>query len=148
MRPSKHVKITNKGYGRRWMRFKVFYIGPRPKMLRLDGAFTSGKTILETLAATFPKFELILWNRKSKLEKVGKTVRIFLSTTDVRSVNSRLIARKKDVTQSAISAKFAELFPEHFAEGTRLFAYENGLLAGVFTDTFPPTRLQVEDRKP
>jgi len=144
--PRKHVKIDSKNYGKRWRNFKIYYLGSRPRGLSERG-FTSGKTILETLAARFKKFELILCDGKSRIRKEGKTTQVFLSTDDLRQVNSQLFTRKKDVTQAAFNAKFGSLFPEHFDTKTRLFSYERGLLAGVLTKTLLPTRLSKEDQR-
>lgn len=142
----KHVIIANKGYGQKWQGFKIYYTGNRPKIIRDDGVFTSCKTMLETLAGKFKKFELILTESKSVIRTKGATVQVFLSLTDVRQLNSALITRKKDVTQRAITAMFSTLFPNNFDENTRLFSYENGLFAGILTGHFMPTRLSKEDR--
>lgn len=146
MKTRKHIKITVKGYGRKWQGSKVHYIGARPKMIRDDGAFTSGKSILEALAARFKKFELTLCNDKSRIQKKGKVYQVFLSIADLRQMNSALISRKKDATQRAISVTFATHFPKYFDEATRLFSYSDGLLAGVLTSSFMPSRLSKEDR--
>jgi len=143
----KFVAIKAKGYGKLWRNRKIYYVGSRPKLLRVDGAFKSGKTILETLAVTFKRFELVLTGGKSKIEKKGGVTQVFLSTEDLKGINQRLIARNKDVTQSAIGAKFAELYPRHFKEGARMFNYEAGLFAGILTKTFMPTRMSQQDRK-
>jgi hypothetical protein len=146
MKKRNHVKIANKGYGRKWQNFKIHYTGTRPKLIRDDGVFTSGKSILETLAARFKKFELILCDSKSKILKRGKVFQIFLSLNDLRPMNSSLISQKKDVTQRAIAATFSTLFPKYFEEGARLFNYSDGLFAGILTDHFAPTRLAKQDR--
>jgi len=142
----KHIKITNRGYGRKWQNFKIHYIGTRPKLIRDDGVFTSGKSILETLAARFKKFDLILSNSKSKILKKGKVFQVFLSINDLRPMNSSLISQKKDVTQRAIAATFSTIFSKYFDEGSRLFNYADGLFTGILTNHFMPTRLSKEDR--
>ena len=146
MNKRKHVKITFKGYGRKWRNFKVYYFGPRPKMIRDDGGFTSGKNILEALEARFKKFSLILCDSKSKVLKRGKAFQVLLSLGDLRQMNSALINRKKDVTQRAIAATFSLIFPKYFQEGSRLFSYEDGLFAGILTNHFMPTRLSKQDK--
>ena len=113
----KHIKITNKGYGRKWQNFKIHYIGIRPKLIRDDGVFTSGKSILEMLAVRFKKFELILCETKSKILKRGKVFQVFLSLNDLRPMNSSLINQKKDVTQRAIAATFSLLFRNILRKG-------------------------------
>lgn len=143
----KFIPISNRGYGKRWQKFKIYYAGVRPKFVRKDGAFTSGKTILETLASAFKKFELILTEGKSRLFKKGKVTQVYLSIVDLRQINQSLFSRKKDVTQSAVSAKLFQCFPKTFPEGSRLFSYEDGLFAGVLTKTFMPTRMSQRDRK-
>jgi len=142
----RYVPITYRGYGKLWQKRKIYYVGARPKILRPDGAFKPGKTILETLAATFKRFELILCNGKSRVRKKGSTWQVFLSLDDVKEMKSRLFSRTKDATQSVVSARFSEIFPDHFEEGTRLFSYENDLFAGILTPTFAPTRLSKDDR--
>ena len=146
MQRRKHIKIAIKGYGKKWQNFKIHYVGDRPKLIRDDGAFTSGKNILEALAARFKKFDLIFCDGKSKVLKRGKVFQIFLCIRDLRKMNSALINRKKDVTQRAVAATFSILFPKYFAEGSRLFSYEDGLFAGILTAQFMPTRLSKQDR--
>jgi antiviral defense system Shedu protein SduA len=126
---------------------KIYYIGARPKVLRADGAFSSGKTILENLAFAFKRFELILTQGKSRLVRKGNLTQVYFSTADLKDINKQLFARRKDVTQSAVGAKLSELFPKYFPQGTRLFNYTDGMLAGVLTNSFPPTRMSPPDRK-
>lgn len=142
----KHVKITNKGYGKKWQGFKICYTGTRPKFLQDDGRFNSCKNILEALAAAFKKFELILCASKSKILIKGKKAQVFLCIDDLKLMNSGLIPQKKDVTQRAIAALFATIYPKHFKPGARLFNYANGMFAGILTNTFMPARLSKEDR--
>src|SRR3989442_477282 len=99
MKKRKHIKISIKGYGMKWQNFKIHYVGDRPKLIRDDGAFTSGKNILEALAARFKEFDLILCPTKSKILKKGKVFQVFLSISDLARMNSALISQKKDVTQ-------------------------------------------------
>jgi hypothetical protein len=147
MKKRKFVPITYKGYGKLWKNRKVYYTGSRPKALRADGAFSSGKTILETLAAAFKRFEIILTEGKSRFLKKGKLTQVYFSTSDLKEINQRLFSRRKDVTQSAVSAKLFDLFPKYFPEGSRLFNYEDGLFAGILTKTFMPTKMSQRDRK-
>ncbi len=146
MKKQKYIKILGNGYGKKWSNFKIHYIGVRPKMVRDDGRFTSGKNILEALEARFKKFKLILCDSKSKILKRGKVSQVFLSLADLKPMNNALISRKKDVTQRAIAATFSTIFPKHFKEGSRLFSYEDGLFAGILTNRFMPTRLSKPDR--
>jgi hypothetical protein len=142
----KHVKITTKSYGGHWRNVKVYYTGGKPNLLKDDGRFTSGKSILESLEAVFKKFTLTLIPGKSRVTRKGKSFQIFLSTHELSKMNSGLISRKKDVTQSAINATFSVLFPKYFKGGTRLFSYQPGLFAGILESHFMPTRLSKEDR--
>lgn len=146
MKKRKHIKISVKGYGRKWLNFKIHYFGDRPKVIREDGAFTSGKSILEALAVRFKKFKIILYSGTSKILKNGRVFEVFLSLDDLRNMNSALINRKRDVTQRAVAATFSTLFPKYFEEGSRLYNYEDGLFAGILTDHFMPTRLSKQDR--
>ncbi len=91
MPKTNHIKITNKGYGNRWKNFPIKYIGERPKLIRDDGGFTSGKNILEFLSARFKKFELILCDTKSRIKKKGKTYQVALSVHDLRTMNAGLL---------------------------------------------------------
>ncbi len=146
MKKRSFIKITSKGYGKRWLNTRIHYIGKRPKLIQDDGRFTSGKNILEALSAQFKKFELIICDSKSKILKKGKVFEIYLSLYELRQMNSALISRKKDVTQRAIGNTFSILFPKYFKEGSRLFSYEDDLFAGILTGHFMPTRLSKQDR--
>src|SRR5687768_17485698 len=133
-----YIKITSKGYGKRWLNTKIWYIGNRPKLIQDDGRFTSGKNILEALAARFKKFELIIWDRKSKILKRGNLFQVYLALYELKAMNSALINRKKDVTQRAIGKTFSVQFPKYFKEGSRLFSYEDGLFTGILSGHFAP----------
>ncbi len=142
----KRIKITSKSYGKRWLNFKIYYTGSRPKAVKDDGSFTSGKNILEALAAKFSKFQLTLYDGKPKILKKGKLFQVFLPIGELKKMNSALFTRKKDVTQSAIGSTFSIIYPKYFEEGSRLFSYQDGLFTGILTAHFMPTRLSKQDR--
>lgn len=148
--PSKSLKfkkINNKSYGNKLKGFKIYYKGAKPKLLKDDGSFQFGKNIVEVLSSKFKKFQIILYNGKSKIEKSGQVYRFFISTSDLRIMQSMLIGRNRDLKQRVIAKKFAEIFPKHFEEGVQLFSYEKGLFKAILTNDFLPTILSTDDRQ-
>jgi len=120
MEKLKYCEISNKSYGQRWQNFKLYYAGTRPKLLRDDGAFSSGKSLLETLATKFRDFELILTPEESRIQKNMSSRQVYLAIPELRKMNARLFTQKKQVTQRAISHLLSDLFPKHFAGGVRI----------------------------
>jgi len=143
----KFIKISKKGYGKNLMGLKVYYEGPRPKLLKDDGSFLFGKNIFEFLTNEFKKFRLIISNKKSRIEGVGSSKYVYLSTADLNLMQSMLIDRNRDLKQRVITKKFSELFPDYFRNDTRLFSYEKGMFDGILTKEFMPSLLSTDDRK-
>ena len=140
------IPITNKSYGNRFKGSKIYYEGVRPKLLKDDGTFRIGKTILESLSNKFKKFEIIL-SKKSKIRKKGRSYNVYIATNDLNQMQSQLFTRGRDLKQRVIAKKFSEIFPKYFREDERLFNYEKGMFSGVFTKNFMPTILSTNDRK-
>lgn len=117
MEKLKHCEISNKSYGQKWQNFKLYYTGSRPKLIRDDGAFSSGKSLLEALATKFKDFELILTPEESRIQKNSSSRQVYLAIPKLQKMNARLFTQKKHVTQRAISHLLSDLFPRHFAAG-------------------------------
>ena len=116
MQSLKYTKIRNKGYGQRWKDFKIQYVGQRPKLIRDDGAFSSGKSLLEALATKFEKFELVITPEESRIQGNGSAPRICVAVSELQKMNAGLFTQKKHVTQQAVSHLLSSLFPKDFAE--------------------------------
>ncbi len=140
------ISVTNKSYGNRFKGFKVYYEGGRPRLLKDDGSFRTGKAILESLSSKFKRFKIIL-SKKSKIKKKGRSYSVYISTNDLDQIQPQLITRGRDLKQRVIAKKFAEIFPKYFKEDERLFNYEKGMLSGILTRNFMPTVLSTDDRK-
>ncbi|HZV34269.1 MAG TPA: Shedu immune nuclease family protein [Verrucomicrobiae bacterium] len=113
----KYCEISNKSYGQKWQKFKLYYAGTRPKLIRDDGAFSSGKSLLEALATKFRDFELVLTPEESRIQKNSSARQVFLAIPKLQKMNARLFTQKKHVTQRAVSHLLSDLFPRHFAAG-------------------------------
>lgn len=120
MEKLKYCQISNKSYGQKWQKFKLYYAGTRPKLIRDDGAFSSGKSLLEALSTKFKDFELILTPEESRIQKNTSSRQVYLAIPELRKMNARLFTQKKHVTQKAISHLLSDLFPKHFAAGNRM----------------------------
>lgn len=141
------VKITRKGYGNKLLGKKIYFEGARPKFLKDDGTFQMGKNLMDFLLAKYKTVRLIITKKKSRLEKRGRGVSVWLSPIDLRAMQNIAIERGRDVKMRVLSKKFAEMFPKEFSEDTRLFNYEKGMFEGILTKDFLPTLLSSEDRK-
>ena len=119
MEKLKYCKIRNKGYGRRWQDFKIHYVGARPKVIRDDGAFSSGKSLLEALATKFRNFELVLTPEESRIQKNASSPQVCLALPELQKMNAGLFTQKREVTQRAVSNLLSGLFPKHFAGGSQ-----------------------------
>lgn len=120
MEKLKYCEISNKSYGQKWQNYRLYYAGTRPKLIRDDGAFSSGKSLLEALATKFREFELILTPEESRIQKNSSSRQVFLAVPELQKMNARLFTQKKHVTQRAISRLLSDLFPRHFAAGDRV----------------------------
>jgi Shedu protein SduA, C-terminal len=116
MKTLKYCKIRNKGYGQRWQDFKIHYVGERPKLIRDDGAFSSGKSLLEALAMKFRNFELILTPEESRIQGKVSAPQVCVALPELQKMNAGLFTQKKYVTQQAVSHLLSSLFPKDFAE--------------------------------
>lgn len=116
METLKYCKIRNKGYGQRWQDFKIHYVGERPKLIRDDGAFSSGKSLLEALAMKFRNFELILTPEESRIKGNASAPQVCVALPELQKMNAGLFTQKKYVTQQAVSHLLSSLFPKDFAE--------------------------------
>ena len=120
MEKLKYCEISNKTYGQKWQNFKLYYAGTRPKLIRDDGAFSSGKSLLEALAMKFKDFELVLTPEESQIKKNSSSRQVYVAIPALQEMNARLWTQKKQVTQKAISRLLSDLFPKHFAVGDRV----------------------------
>ncbi len=114
MEKLKFCKIRNKGYGQRWQDFKIHYVGERPKLIRDDGAFSSGKSLLEALSMKFRNFELVLTPEESRIQKDNSSSQVFVALPELQKMNAGLFTQKREVTQRAVSTLLSGLFPRHF----------------------------------
>ena len=119
MEKLKYCKIRNKGYGQKWQDFKIHYVGARPKLIRDDGAFSSGKSLLEALAVKFGKFELVLAPEESRIQRNSSAPQVWVALPELQKMNAGLFTQKKEVTQRAVSSLLSGLFPKHFANGSQ-----------------------------
>ena len=119
MEKLKYCKIRNKGYGQKWQDFKIHYVGARPKLIRDDGAFSSGKSLLEALAVKFDKFELVLTPEESRIQRDSSAPQVCVALPELQKMNAGLFTQKREVTQRAVSSLLSGLFPKHFANGSR-----------------------------
>lgn len=115
MEKLKYCKIRNKGYGQRWKDFKIHYVGARPKLLRDDGAFSSGKSLLEALAIKFRNFDLVLTPEESRILRNASSPQVCVALPELQKMNAGLFTQKRHVTQEAVSHLLSNLFPQHFA---------------------------------
>ena len=118
MEKLKYCKIRNKGYGQRWQDFKIHYVGERPKLIRDDGAFSSGKSLLEALAIKFRNFDLVLTPEESRIQKNASAPQVCVALPELQKMNAGLFTQKREVTQRAVSSLLSNLFPKHFADGS------------------------------
>lgn len=142
----KFILVTNKSYGNRFKGYKIYYEGAKPKLLKDDGTFRAGKTILEFLSSKFRRFNIII-SKKSKIKKKGRFYNVYIATNDLNQIQSQLFTRGRDLKQRVIAKKLSEILPKYFKEDERLFNYEKGMFAGVLTKNFMPTILSSNDRK-
>lgn len=119
MEKLKYRKIRNKGYGRKWQDFKIHYVGARPRLIRDDGAFSSGKSLLEALGAKFGKFELVLTPEESRIQRNSTAPQVCVALPELQKMNAGLFTQKREVTQRAVSSLLSGLFPGHFANGSQ-----------------------------
>jgi hypothetical protein len=117
MEKLKYCEIRNKGYGQKWQDFKIHYVGARPKLIRDDGAFSSGKSLLEALAVRFKNFELVLTPEESRIQRNASAPQVCVALPEIQKMNSGLFTQKKCVTQRAVSNLLSNLFPQHFTGG-------------------------------
>lgn len=143
---TRFVKVKNRSYGKKLKGIKIFFKGDRPKQLKADGSFQFGKNIIETVAAKHKKYQIVLINDMSRVEKVGQTYRFFISISDLQQMNSVLYGRNRDIKQRIIANKFSEIFPDYFKDKMPLFSYDKGLFKAILTKDFLPTILSTEDR--
>jgi Domain of unknown function (DUF4263) len=120
MEKLKYCKIRNKGYGQRWKDFKIHYVGERPKIIRDDGAFSSGKSLLEALATKFENFELVLTPEESQIQGNASSPKVCVALSEIQKMNSGLFTQKRSVTQAAVSNLLSNLFPKDFAGGSQV----------------------------
>ncbi len=118
MEKLKYCKIRNRGYGQRWQDFKVHYVGVRPKLIRDDGAFSSGKSLLEALAMKFRNFDLVLTPEESRIQRDNSSPQVYVALPELQKMNAGLFTQKREVTQRAVSSLLSGLFPKHFADGS------------------------------
>jgi hypothetical protein len=118
MEKLKYCKIRNRGYGKRWQDFKVHYVGERPKLIRDDGAFSSGKSLLEALAMRFRNFNLVLTPEESRIQRDNSSPQVYVALPELQKMNAGLFTQKREVTQRAVSSLLSGLFPKHFADGS------------------------------
>ena len=119
MQKLKYRKIRNKGYGQKWQDFKIHYVGVRPRIIRDDGAFSSGKSLLEALAAKFGNFELVLTPEESQIQRDNSSPKVHVALPELQKMNAGLFTQKREVTQKAVSSLLSGLFPKHFADGSQ-----------------------------
>jgi hypothetical protein len=119
MQKLKYCKIRNKSYGQKWQDFKIHYVGERPKLIRDDGAFSSGKSLLEALAMKFRNFELVLTPEESEIQRNASAPQVCVALPELQKMNAGLFTQKREVTQRAVSSLLSGLFPKHFAGGTQ-----------------------------
>ena len=117
MEKLKYSKIRNKGYGQKWQDFKIHYVGERPRIIRDDGAFSSGKSLLEALAMKFTNFELVLTPEESRIERNDSSPQVCVALPEIQKMNAGLFTQKREVTQRAVSNLLSGLFPKHFTAG-------------------------------
>jgi len=117
----KYCIIRNKGYGQKWQDFKIHYVGARPKLIRDDGAFSSGKSLLEALAVKFSNFELVLTPEESRIQSNASSPQVCVALPELQKMNAGLFTQKRGVTQRAVSNLLSSLFPKHFAAGSQAF---------------------------
>jgi hypothetical protein len=120
MEKLKYCKIRNRGYGQRWQDFKIHYVGARPKLIRDDGAFSSGKSLLEALAMKFRNFELVLTPEESRIQKNASAPQVCVALPELQKMNAGLFTQKREVTQRAVSNLLSGLFPKHFVAGNQV----------------------------
>jgi hypothetical protein len=118
MEKLKYSKIRNKGYGQKWQDFKIHYVGERPRIIRDDGAFSSGKSLLEALAMKFTNFELVLTPEESRVERNDSSPQVCVALPEIQKMNAGLFTQKREVTQRAVSNLLSSLFPKHFTAGS------------------------------
>jgi len=116
MEKLKYCKIRNRGYGQKWQDFKIHYVGARPKLIRDDGAFSSGKSLLEALAMKFRNFELVLTPEESRIQKNASSPQVCVALPELQKMNAGLFTQKREVTQRAVSSLLSGLFPKDFAD--------------------------------
>jgi hypothetical protein len=147
MEKLKYCEISNKTYGQKWQNFKLYYAGVRPKLIRDDGAFSSGKSLLEALATRFREFKLILTLEESRIQKNGSSRQVYLGIPELQKMNARLFTQKKHVTQRAISHLLSDLFPRQFGAGNRVSRPARRVNSSKLKARFDPGKLQqlVED---
>jgi len=115
----KYCKIRNKGYGQKWQDFKIHYVGARPKLIRDDGAFSSGKSLLEALALKFTNFDLVLTPEESRIQRNDSSPQVCVALPELQKMNAGLFTQKREVTQRAVSNLLSGLFPKHFTAGSQ-----------------------------
>ena len=120
MEKLKYCKIRNKGYGQKWQDFKIHYVGARPKLIRDDGAFSSGKSLLEALAMKFRNFALVLTPEESRIQKNASSPQVCVALPELQKMNAGLFTQKREVTQRAVSNLLSGLFPKHFVAGSQV----------------------------
>ena len=98
MEKLKYCKIRNKGYGQKWQDFKIHYVGERPRLIRDDGAFSSGKSLLEALAGKFRNFELVLTPEESRIQKNASSPQVCVALPELQKMNAGLFTQKREVT--------------------------------------------------
>jgi hypothetical protein len=119
MEKLKYCKIRNKGYGQKWQDFKIHYVGERPRLIRDDGAFSSGKSLLEALAMKFRDFDLVLTPEESRIQRDNSSPQVYVALPELQKMNAGLFTQKREVTQRAVSSLLSGLFPKHFADGSQ-----------------------------
>jgi hypothetical protein len=84
-------------------------------LLRDDGAFSSGKSLLEALAIKFGNFELVLTPEESRIQKNAASPLVSVALPELQKMNAGLFTQKRQETQQAVSHLLSNLFPQHFA---------------------------------
>jgi len=91
----KYCKIRNKGYGQKWQDFKIHYVGARPKLIRDDGAFSSGKSLLEALALKFTNFDLVLTPEESRIQRNDSSPQVCVALPELQKMNAGLFTQRE-----------------------------------------------------
>ncbi len=139
-----YVVVSNKAYGNRLKGTKIYFEGPKPVKLRIDGSIKFGKHILEILGTKFNNFRWIITSATDSIETKYGVTKVRTSARLLGRMYKEEWDRNRDIKNGIVRRFFSLAYPLEFTD-TEAPPYVPGTLAGMIDANMIP-RLSAEDR--